>query len=258
MALPNNTGPLVKQVMERFFEDFTVPLVLYSDRGTHFVGRDIKRFWRKCSSLHIPAPAASPISTGMVEQCNGLWEERLRRLTMAAGGNALEEWDQYLQEATRVLNTRDMKVYEFSPFQLLFGISPRLNLPPDNPILAKLPGVQRILLEGPQKYEVRPAMTEEKLRWFKGRREEWKCEARERRVMDAVRTTERSEAKLVAKGRLLEGDLVMLLDSNVRAQKGMKLHGRWNGPFLVVSRTRGLSYVIQHPHAEKPFPGTHH
>lgn len=257
-ALPHNTGPLVKQVMEKFFEEFTVPLVLYSDRGTHFVGRDIKRFWRKCGSLHIPSPASSPRSTGMVEKSNGLLEERLRTLTMAAGGNALKEWDQYLREATRALNTRDMKVHGFSPFQLLFGISPRLNLPLDNPMLAKLPGVQRILLEGPREFEERPVAAEEELRWFEGRREEWKLEAREKRVDDAVRTVEKSELRLVAKGALLEGDLVMLLDSNVRAQKGMKLHGRWNGPFVIVSRTRGSSYIIQHPHADKPFPGTHH
>lgn len=258
--LPAASGQCVMNVMEQFFRDFTTPLVIYSDRGTHFVGKEISRFWKRSGVRHIASPAASPRSTGMVEKHNGLLEERLRRLTNAAGGHELGEWDkpEFLKEASRALNTREMTVHGFSPFQLLFGVAPRLRLPMENPMLASLPGVCQILIDGAEGAVDRPSPCEGEPSWFEGRREEWRAEARSKRIAEAVRTVARSRERLTLKGVIVPGDMVMLLDSHVAAQKGMKLHGRWNGPFLVVSKTRGSSYILRHPHSGENFPGTHH
>jgi transposase InsO family protein len=129
-------------VVDDFCEKYATPLVVYSDRGTQFVGQKMQAYRMRKGIKHVASPSASPKSTGMVEVHNGLLEERIQRLLAAEPSR---EWDQLLLHATRALNTREVRVHGYSPFQLLFGISPRLNLPGDNPVLSEIRGNAALL-----------------------------------------------------------------------------------------------------------------
>ena len=56
------------------------PLVVYSDRGTHFIGKPSKAFWKKMGIMHVSAPSASPRSTSLIENWNKALEERIWRI----------------------------------------------------------------------------------------------------------------------------------------------------------------------------------
>lgn len=40
------------QVMNKFFEEFQAPMVIYSDRGKHFIGKELKKFWKRHSTTY--------------------------------------------------------------------------------------------------------------------------------------------------------------------------------------------------------------
>jgi hypothetical protein len=89
-------------VVDDFCEKYTTPLVVYSDRGTHFVGQKMQVYWTRKGIKHVASPSASPKSTGMGEVHNSLLEEWIRCLLAAEPS---KEWDQLLLRATRALNT---------------------------------------------------------------------------------------------------------------------------------------------------------
>ena len=246
-------------VVDDFCEKYATPLVVYSDRGTHFVGQKMQAYWTRKGIKHVASPSASPKSTGMVEVHNGLLEERIRRLLAAEPS---KEWDQVLLRATRALNTREVRVHGYSPFQLLFGIPPRLNLPGDNPLLSEIHGNAALLIQLDgiratlQSTEQGPV---EEVLWAEAEREEVREEARQRRWAYAERVVAWTSRNLVKPGPLQPGDLVMLRDSAVAKEKGLKFFYRWTGPYHVRSVTQGgMSCLLQHPHEDKALYGTHH
>jgi hypothetical protein len=84
-------------VVDNFCEKYVTPLVVCSDRGTHFVGQKMRAYWTRKGIKRVASPSASPKSTGMVKVHNGLFEERIRHLLAAEPS---KEWDQMLLRAT--------------------------------------------------------------------------------------------------------------------------------------------------------------
>jgi hypothetical protein len=99
----------------------------------------------------------------------------------------------------------------------------------------------------------------EEVLWAEAERDEVREEARQRRRAYAERVVARTSKNLVKPGPIRPGDLVMLRDTAVAKEKGLKFYYRWTGPYLVRSATReGMSFVLQHPHEDKALYGTHH
>ena len=95
--------------------------------------------------------------------------------------------------------------------------------------------------------------------WAEAEREEVREEARQRRQVYAEWMVAQTSRNLVKPGLIRAGDLVMLWDTAVAKEKGLKLYYRWTGPYLVRSVTQGgMSFVLQHPHEDKAPYGTHH
>jgi len=146
----------------------------------------------------------------------------------------------------------------YSPFQLLFGISPRLNLPGDNPLQSEIPGNATLLiqLDGIRAtlHTIEQGPVEQML-WAEAEREE----ARQRRQVYAERIVAQTSRSLVKPGPIRPGDLVMLRDTATAKEKGLKFYYRRTGPYLVRSVTQGgMSFVLQHPHEDKALYGAHH
>jgi hypothetical protein len=84
-------------------------------------------------------------------------------------------------------------------------------------------------------------------------------EARQRRRAYAERVVAQTSKNLVKPGPIQPGHLVMLQDTVVAKEKGLKFYYRWTGPYLVRSATQGgMAFVLQHPHEDKALYGTHH
>ena len=95
--------------------------------------------------------------------------------------------------------------------------------------------------------------------WAEAEREEVREEAWQRRQVYAERVVAQTSSNLVKPGPIRAGDLVMLRDTAVAKEKGIKFYYRWMGPYLVRSVTQGgVSFVLQHPHEDKALYGTHH
>jgi len=95
--------------------------------------------------------------------------------------------------------------------------------------------------------------------WAEAEREVVREEARQRRQVYAERMVAQTSRNLVKPGPIRAGDLVMLRDTAVAKEKGLKFYYRWTGPYLVRSVTQGgMSFVLQHPHKDKALYGTHH
>jgi len=95
--------------------------------------------------------------------------------------------------------------------------------------------------------------------WTEAEREEVREEARQRRQVYAERMVAQTSRNLVKPGPIRAGDLVMLRDTAVAKEKGLRFYYRWTGPYLVRSVTQGgMSFVLQHPHQDKALYGTHH
>ena len=93
-----------------------------------------------------------------------------------------------LLRATKALNTREVRVHGYSPFQLLFGIAPCLNLPGDNPLLSEIQWNAALLIQLDgiratlQSTEQGPV---EEIIWVEAEREEVREEARQHRQVYA-------------------------------------------------------------------------
>jgi hypothetical protein len=95
--------------------------------------------------------------------------------------------------------------------------------------------------------------------WAKAERDEVREEARQCWRVYAEWVVARTSKHLFKSGLIRLGDMVMLQDTAVAKEKGLKFYYRWTGPYLVRSATlEGMSFVLQHPYEDKALYRTHH
>jgi len=88
----------------------------------------------------------------------------------------------------------------------------------------------------------------EEVLWAEAEREEVREEGRQRRQVYAERMVAQTSRNLGKTGPIRAGDLVMLRDTAVAKEKGLKFYYWWTGSYLVRSVTQGgMSFVLQHP-----------
>ncbi|CAF1595174.1 unnamed protein product [Rotaria magnacalcarata] len=123
VALPNCTAETIAQsLFNDFFCKYGVPSVILSDRGTHFHNRLMENIQKLIGYNHIYSTAYHPQTNGVVERFNATFIPQIAKLQNAQANN----WDEYLQAVVFAYNSGIHKVTQFSPYQLLFGRSPRL------------------------------------------------------------------------------------------------------------------------------------
>jgi hypothetical protein len=119
-------------------------------------------------------------------------------------------------------------------------------------LLVQLDGVRATL----QSTELGPV---EQVLWAEMERDEVRKEAQQRRHVYAERVVARTSKNLAKPGLIRPGDLVMLRDTVVAKEKGLRFYYRWTGPYLVQSATQGgMSFVLQHPHEDKALCGIYY
>ncbi|CAF4432119.1 unnamed protein product [Rotaria sp. Silwood2] len=123
IPLPNCTAETTAEsLFNNFFCTFGVPEIIVSDRGTHFQNQLMAKMQLLIGYNHIYSTPYHPQSNGIVERFNSTFISQISKLQDDEHNN----WDEYLQAVVFAYNSGSPKTTKFSPYELVFGRSPRL------------------------------------------------------------------------------------------------------------------------------------
>ena len=118
--------------LSRIFQDFVPAETFMSDGGKHFDNNEVRGLCKKWGTTTHITPAYSPWINGLVEGTNKILLHVLKRLCALDLGEdeqqnvesdkILRNWPEHLEEAIRMLNTRLLPTFKFSPKELLLGL----------------------------------------------------------------------------------------------------------------------------------------
>ena len=123
IALPNCTAETTAQVLfDEYFCKCGVPAVILSDQGSHFINQLMENIKYLIGYNHIYSTPYHPQTNGIVERLNATFIPQISKLQDTNHNN----WDEYLQAVVFAYNTGIHKNTKYSPYELLYGRSPRL------------------------------------------------------------------------------------------------------------------------------------
>ena len=127
LALPNCTAETTAQALfNDFFCKYGIPSVILSDQGTHFQNKLMENLQKLIGYNHIYSTAYHPQTNGIIERFNATFIPQISKLQDTQANN----WDEYLQAVVFAYNSGVHKITKFSPYELLFGRTPRLPIYP--------------------------------------------------------------------------------------------------------------------------------
>ena len=112
----------IKHLLRTWINIFGAPSKFFSDNGGEFSNEDYNEM---CDSYNITIKktvAESPFSNGLMERHNAILKEMLLK-TCEESGSSLEIALQWVMNAKNLLTN----VHGFSPYQLVFGMNPKLS-----------------------------------------------------------------------------------------------------------------------------------
>lgn len=214
------------------FAMYRKPYSFYCDRGQHFLNAELQEFLRLEGINITYSPSGASKSTGMVEVCNRLVEDVLRKHPQ----NSHLDWDQRLPGAAKAVNGRIVPHLGMSPTGILFGQIKEVSS--TSTTLLALPG--RNVESWVSELE-NPGRHVEMVRQYT----QYLAEMHDA-VAQASRRQKEAEARKYDKGvrRAVHeiGGTVMLF------QKGTgKLQPRWRGPFKISNYggSHGTSFTLK-------------
>ena len=123
VPLTHNTAELTALTLFRhIFCRFGVCSTLITDQGSHFANHLMRAFKHLLGYHYILTTPYHPQSNGVIERFNASMVVQLSKLQHKHHNN----WDDYLDAVVFAYNTSAHKSTGLSPFQLVFGRSPRL------------------------------------------------------------------------------------------------------------------------------------
>ena len=129
IAIPNHTASQVAAtIFSHIICQFGCPRTILSDQGAEFIGSLMKEFYEIFGITKVTTTAYHP-------QGNGVTERRNRDIvncisTYIEEGKKVnhDDWDQYLDAVSFVLNTTVHSATGYSPYRLMFGYEARFPL----------------------------------------------------------------------------------------------------------------------------------
>lgn len=111
----------VAEALLSIFARVGLPQEILSDCGTQFVSDLMQEVYRLLSISSVTTTPYHPQSNGMVERFNGTLKSMLRKISLSQP----REWDRYIPALLFAYRELPNETLGFSPFELLFGHSPR-------------------------------------------------------------------------------------------------------------------------------------
>ena len=106
----------------QYFENYSRPSVIVSDRGTSFTSKDFEEFLLENHIKHVKIATASPQANGQAERVNRVLTPILAKLSDDTCG---KYWFKILAQAEHALNNTVNKATGETPSRLLFGVDQR-------------------------------------------------------------------------------------------------------------------------------------
>ena len=166
-ATIRNTGEAVVDFLENnITKIFGWPIAFYVDNGSHFVKGKLPTKLKEVGTRLISAPVTNPRSVGLAERYVQLIVAGLRAII--AAGSDMDRWDEYLDAVVNAINTRVLKVHQYTPAQLFIGFNTRVH-PLDYTLAEKIRqhqivsegDIESLLKRSEEEYGLRLAQIEE-------------------------------------------------------------------------------------------------
>ena len=226
-AVPEATSAnTVSFFQQEVADKFGWPRAVYHDNGSHFK----RHFTTKLEQMGVKqmtAPITHPSSVGLSERYVQLILNCYRAV-LQHNPEMIMRWDSVLKGIVNSINTRMIKVYGFSPAQILFGFEPRHVPGADNfEDTVRSRSIEKRIQEGLEDgMSVEEAAYESRLACL----DEWRQDALDRRFKEASKLAEKTD-----KGNPVpkKGDLIKLRRLEQDGQKSHKLEPRWEGPYII-------------------------
>lgn len=213
--------------LKNYFNDYSRPRVLITDRGTSFTSGEFEEFMKGNNIEHIRIATASPQANGQVERYNRMLAPMLGKLYEG------KDWHKSLDEIEFAINNTVNRATGETPSRLLFGVEQRGKI---------VDAVREYVLES----------------------EECKVDTWERRLKAAQKMEETREyndqyrnRKRKAAHEYEEGDLVVVRNFE---SVGGKLVPHYRGPYRVARKLRRDRYVVEDVEgcqiSQRPYTGT--
>lgn len=257
-ATKDSSKEVTFQILEKLFDEFSTPIAIYSDIGTHFNNSLIHNFLDSRGVVWIHSPSASHKSTGMVEKGNDILQQVIKKSAAAEIETTIRDytattnnWDERLGHAVAAINSRLIERIGFSPKEIIFGTRPSMLLD----LEAKYPTVKRSSVLDWIKDSAFNLPKDEEMAWtiwsFVTRREAIREDAQAKDSESKDRMKVRYD-RSVRKNSFYPGEAVMLYDTTLEGVGG-KLLPRWRGPFVVTGYggEHNISYTIRQPSGAK-------
>ena len=225
-------APIMRILRDHVFLVFGIPDTLTTDRGSNLTSKFAEDFLSSYRINHIRTCAYHPEGNGQTECFN-----RVLGTALAILSENRENWDSYVRFIVYNYNVSKHRATQETPFYLLFGRKPRLDIEVD---------LGRIELT--DRHEVR----EETIR---------RMQISRRIVVKTIEKVQNhNRIAAIAKCKRIDlkvGDKVIKYEPEYKKQAGGKLNDRFSGPYQIFRRHSAVTFVIIPVNGEKLFDVVH-
>jgi hypothetical protein len=211
VAIPNKEAPTVAaQFFDKWICRYGVPSQIHTDGGKEFVNKLSKELCEKLEIKHTKNSAYHPQCNAQVEVFNKTVQ---KYLTSVVDPSTLD-WELYLAPLMFSYNTSFHATIKASPFQLTFGMDPRLPSFPAADLKIVHYG------EGPVSQHLQTLQRARQI-------------AAENIVKSGLKSEENFNKKALPKPNLFKKDQLILLNNPVFTSKNKKFCPKWIGPMPI-------------------------
>lgn len=108
--------------LKKYFEAYSRPVRIYSDKGTCFTSAEFEKYLTECNIKHVEATVASPQSNGQVERVNRVLKAMTAKVTDPIDHS---DWVKQLSKVEFSLNNTVHCTTKQTPSKMLFGTEQR-------------------------------------------------------------------------------------------------------------------------------------
>jgi len=121
-AVKTTASKYVIDSLKQYFQSYSRPLVIVTDKGTCFTSGEFQDFLRENKIKHIKVATGSPQANGQVERVNRTLIPMLGKLSDESMGRS---WHRVLSEVEYAINNSINRTTGYAPSRLLFGVNQR-------------------------------------------------------------------------------------------------------------------------------------
>ena len=118
-----NARTTAKFIYKNIICQYGIPKILMTDRGTHFNNEILEHLSLLLEFKHVMSAAYNPQTNGKVERMNGTLCNQLAKMAY----DCEDDWSKYVDQVVFAYRIRPNEVTGKSPYELLYGIPPKLS-----------------------------------------------------------------------------------------------------------------------------------